>query len=179
MNTRTIKGKSLGILLSLALVLSLVAVAIPVEPVQANANSITIQSPSSSNITYAKTGGWVNVYYDLTGSGTTDIGILVNSATLGTAGNSGTLTKTIGEPQYFTPVLITGNTEGTYNVQISCSENATAGTTNTNAVVLDNTAPIVSISIPSSTTCWMGGSTQNIQWAATDAAGSGNVTIKA
>ena len=172
MNTRTIKSKTLGIFLSLTLVLSLVAVLLPATPVEAAITGVTIQYPTSSNITYIRNGGTVDVQYTLVGAGSYDVEtFIMNDST--TVGSSGIQNESAGIEHDLITVPVAA--EGTYKVYVNVAS-GTETATNLGAVVVDNTAPTVTVANPAGGEYWGSGSSQTIGWTATDAT-LGNLTI--
>ena len=179
MNTKTMKIKTLGIILSLALVLSLVAVTLPARPVHALATSVIINQPTTDNITYVAQGGTVTLKYILVGSATNDMEFWIYNATSGnigtgtasgvTADNTTVNTKSIS----LNPVV----TAGSYNVKIRANANPATEAIGTGVVIVDNTAPTVTLLSPTASGIYyQGGSTQTISWTASDAS-SENVTV--
>jgi hypothetical protein len=165
MNTKTIKNKTLGIMLSLALVLSLAAVVLPATPVKATVTSVVINTPNASSPTYVKQGGTVTVNYDLNGDGAdASVRIEVYNAT-----NS-----------YLSPYYTRASDNSTYDNDITLPSVVTAGTYNLNvtadgqpdielgAVIVDNIAPTVTSVSPNGGQYFIGGSSQTISWTATD-----------
>jgi len=176
MNTKTIKGKSLGILLSIVLVLSLVAIALPATPVKATVTSVVINTPNAGSPAYVKQGGTVTVNYTLSGDGSTEsVGIEVYDAT----------------HSYPSPYYSVVSDNLTHNSNITLPSVVPAGTYNLKvtvpadiqedielgAVIVDNTAPTVTLVSPTASGIfYQGGSTQTISWTASDAS-PGNVLV--
>jgi hypothetical protein len=178
MNTRTIKGKSLGILLSLALVLSLVAVVLP-APVKAAVTVVAVTSPTTGSPAYSKTGGTPPITFSVT----TDVGVLgdISIKIL----NAGTTTVAASKDVQYSfalganaglnwTVTLTGVASGTYDVQVSAREPAGTGTwidsaVQSNALIVDNTAPVVTLTQPNGGEYVKSDAAYTIAWNATDA----------
>jgi len=175
MNTKTMKGKTLGIILSLVLVFSLVAVLAPATPVKATVTSVVINTPNAGAPAYAKQSGTITVNYTLNGDGSSEsVGIEVYDAT-----------HSYSSPYY--PVVsdnLAHNSNitlpsvfpaGTYNLKVTVpadiQEDIELG-----AVIVDNTAPTVTLVSPNGGQYFAGGSSQTISWTATDN-NPGDVTI--
>ncbi len=174
------KFSIISLLVILALILPLAAVIVMPSQADAASTAVTLISPTSdntSNTAYVKAGGNVNVTYFLTGAGgdanAVQIQITNGVTTIGTA----SVSRASGA-QYTEVVIISGAaTAGSYNVIVADGNGNTA--TSNNAVVVDNTAPAVSLALPNASSCWGSSSNQTVQWSATDAASTDNVTIYA
>jgi hypothetical protein len=188
MNTKTIKSKTLGIFLSLVLVLSLAAVVLP-APVKAAVTVVTVTSPTTGSPAYSKTGGTPTITFDVT----TDAGVLGDiSIKILQAGTTTVVASR--DVQYifalganvglFWTVTLTGVASGTYDVQVSAREPAGTGTyidsaVRSNALIVDNTAPVVTLTQPNGGEYVHSGNAYTIVWNATDAVPPGNLTIGA
>ncbi len=176
MSTKTIRGKTLGIILSLVLVLSLVAVALPATPVKATVTSVAINTPNAGTPEYVKQGGTITVNYTLSGDGATEsVGIEVYDAT---HSYSSPYYNVVSDnlPHNSNITLQSVVPAGTYNLKVTVpadiQEDIELG-----AVIVDNTAPtVILVSPTASGIYYKGGSTQTISWTASDAS-PGNVLV--
>ena len=173
---------TLLLILTLVLSVSVVPTLVPATPVKAATTGVNIVWPTSANITYAQEASAVTVCYTLSGSdNTTDdtVYIYIKNAS-GTVGTAGPLTKTHPTASwtdtiYTDDVIIPSASEVSYDVWITVNGVA-VDDTETGAVVIDDTAPVVTSIVPSGGQYFKGGSSQTISWYVTDACPS-NVTI--
>jgi hypothetical protein len=151
------KFSGLSILLILALLISSFAVVMPAAPVKAacTANP-TITAPTSVAKAYVAAGGQVTITGTMTGgaSSTTDMYIQITNGTTNVFGPMAFEITFSGGGSYAISktVTISGSAPaGTYNVIVSADG---FSTTNSSSVVVDNTAPTVSIIQPNATSGW-------------------------
>ena len=92
---KTLSNPLITAILVFCLIFASLAIVMETKPIEATADSITINWPASDNVVYVQPGDGVDVNYTLNGgAATTDLSIFITDPTLGTAGSSGTLTKT-------------------------------------------------------------------------------------
>ncbi len=165
MNSKTIKNKTLGIILSLALVVSLVAVALPAQPVKAAATSVVINTPKASSPAYVKQGGIITANYTLNGDGApAQVRIDVYDATNSySSPYYSVVSDNLTHDSNITlqPVV----PAGTYNLRVNADDQHDI---ELGAVIVDNTAPTVTSVSPNGGQYFKGGSSQTISWTATD-----------
>jgi len=155
---------TLFLILTLVLSVSIIPALVPATPVMAAVTGVTINTPTTGSPAYVKNAGTVPVNYTLAGSGNCTVEIFIKKDAL-QIGSFGPLTKDDGD--YTNSVTVFTSTEGYYDVYIVCSpfEGGTHTDTNTNAVIVDNTAPTVIISYPTGGECVLGGGTaDNVTW---------------
>jgi hypothetical protein len=171
----------LALFVALSLVFSAVMALVPTAPVQATATGVIINQPTTANVTITKgTLGTVTVKYYIYGTGASEsVEIFITNGTT-TIGQSGIISKASDNTTlHSTSITIPSAAAGNYYVVIRVNTTeATASQAGTTTVIIDNTAPTVSLILPNASSCWKAGS-QNVQWAATDAASADNVTMYA
>jgi len=180
-----------AILVAALLVLTFLPLSPPVSPVQAAVTGVTITSPTTDSPAYAKTGGVVTVTYNVTCNDTAQGDIKVEILQAGTSTvvastdinavslNAGVNTRSDG-------VTLTGVPSGTYDVRVRARQPTGAGdwslatqSTQSNALVVDNTAPVVTLINPNGGNYVHSDQPYTVQWNATDAVPPGEVTVSA
>ena len=189
MNTKTIKNKSLGIILSLVLVLSMAAIVLP-APVNATVLGVTITAPVTATPAYAKTGGTVTVYFSVSSNTTEQADFVIQILQTGTstvvASTTVNSVSISGSPLTFNyDVTLTGVVAGNYDVKVRGRQPTGSGTwvdstVQSNALTVDNTAPVVTLTQPNGGEYVHSANPYNITWNATDAIpATANVTVTA
>ena len=132
------------------MVMSFMAVVVPVEPVRAAATSITINYPKTDNVTRVGSGGTVAVEYTLGGTGGDSNGVQIQVAHPSGTPIVGSISISRSSNATYTDSILVSGAQGYYNV--IASDGAGHTDTQTNAVYIDTTKPIASVSC--ATTCW-------------------------
>ena len=179
----SIKHTGISLLVILALMVSMLAVLAPATPVQAAATSAIINQPTTDNVTLTKgTGGSVTVKYYLIGTGVAEtVHIYITNGTTNIF-DSGNLSRTSDNTTLHSEICaINAASAGNYYLNIYVNSVLLTSQTGTTTVIVDNTAPTVSVTLPNASTCGKGAIGQIIalQWSATDAASTDNVTVSA
>lgn len=171
----------ISLLLILALILPMASVFVTPDRASAAATAVTLISPTSDNSTntaYVKAGGSVNVSYFLDGAGGDSNAVQIQ-ITNGSTPDIGSASVSRASGAIYTEAVLISSSaaNGLYNVIIADGSGHTASSTG--AVVVDNTAPTVSIALPNASSCWASPSSQTVQWASSDAASTDNVLVYA
>jgi hypothetical protein len=169
MNTKTIRGKTLGIFLSLVLVLSMAAVMLPAMPVHA-ATIIAVTQPNGGDC--VKGGGNYLVKWTETTNGVVTATIAVstdngaNWTDLTSVGGLGPDTAVAREQT----VTMPNTNSGTCLIKVTISGPSDTATPDQSDAVfkLDAQAPSVTLGSPLGSECWQGGSGHNVTWLALD-----------
>lgn len=170
MNTKTIRGKTLGIFLSLVLVLSMAAVLLPVTPAQA-ATSITVTQPNGGEC--IKGGGNYIVKWTETSDGVVTADITVstdNGATWSVPTSLGGLGPDVGPTPYQQSVTMPNTNSGICLVKVTISGPGDTTTSDVSDAVfkLDAQAPTVTLGSPLGGECWKGGTAHDVNWLSLD-----------
>jgi len=182
------KYKVAAILVAALLVLTFLPLSPPVSPVQAAVTEVTITSPTTDDPAYAKTGGVVTVTYNVTCNNTEQGDIKVEILQAGTSTvvastDINAVSLSSGGNERSDEVTLTGVPSGTYDVRVRARQPTGAGdwnsTTKSNALVVDNTAPVVTLINPNGGNYVHSGEDYTVQWNATDAVPPGNLTVSA
>jgi len=164
--------KNDGLTVALALVFALVAVM--AVPALAAVSVLTIGSPTTQFPEYVSQGGTVDVTYTFTtDAASEDFLVEIFDATLGNAGPpiTDTWTGTAGSDITHTTTfsLYSVIDEGDYEVKVTpLSSGSIPGVTQADAVIVDNTDPVVTLLTPIGGEILAGTDTFNITWTASD-----------
>lgn len=180
MSTST-KYKVAFLAAALLLVCSLLPLSPPATPALADVTVVTITSPTTTSPGYAKTGGTVNVQFDVSSdnlSQTIDILIEVLDGSTTVASTQANNVAIDTSPKSFTyPVVLTGVASGTYDLKVSVRQPTGSGTwmsdTKAGAIIVDNTAPSVTLIQPNGGEYVHSNQDYTIKWNATDAIPAG------
>ena len=155
------KFSGLSILLILALLVSSFALIIPAAPVQAAVSAVSITGVGSPSATqgYGRTGAPITIYFSVTAGAATvgDFEIDVLQAGTSNIVASNTITAAplaIGPNPFNYTVTLAGVASGTYDLKVSARQPSGSGTwvpstVSSNAIVVDNTLPAVTLTNPS------------------------------
>jgi hypothetical protein len=190
MKTKTLKNPILLIFISLFLVFSLVSISITAEPVNAAITAVSVTTPTTGSPAYAKTGGSVTVTFSVSYDAADTADFIINILEAGTSNIVATTNinsvAVSSSPQSFSyPIALTGVATGTYDVTVGARQPTGSGTylyatANSNAVVVDNTAPVVTLTNPNGGNYVLSDAAYTISWNATDTTPAGaNLTVTA
>jgi hypothetical protein len=170
MNTKTIRGKTLGIFLSLVLVLSMAAVLLPAQTVSA-ATSITVTQPNGGECIKGSSNYIVKWTETSDGVVTADITVSTDNGVTWSAPTSlGGLGPDAAPTAYQQSVVMPNTNSNLCLVKVTISGPGDTTTSDVSDAVftIDAQAPTVTLGSPLGGECWQGSSSDNVTWLAMD-----------
>ena len=187
--SNTFKGKFLSIFLSLLLILSLAAVVLPATPAKAAVTGVNITSPTNAVPLYGHTGGTLAIGFTVTATDITQGDLLLEVLTAGTSTAVATqplyaVTLAIGVNTFSYSIGLTGVATGTYDVKVSALQPTGGGIwqasdIESNALVIDNTIPTVTLTNPNGGNYVSSSKDYTVYWNATDTVPAQDVYVGA